>query len=158
GRMPIAQRSGERFDRCGPMVVVKDAGERRQKNALAVGAGAVEEEKRMLPCVPGQQVTGNPLQIRLKFGVLVRDLLEELQPTPTRATRRDGRHLGDVVGRPVRSLFSRAQINGAGWGVEQPCVAVPLLHSCGYAPVLSSEIDDGAPLLVAGRILLLAGF
>ncbi len=89
GRVAIGMGGGEAVHRGDGGVVAKDRGDRVQEHALAVAAGAVREEERVLADRSGQAIADRALQIGLELGVPAGDLAEE--PHPERAGRHPGR-------------------------------------------------------------------
>ena len=68
GRMAIGRAGGERLHRRDRGVVAHDADEGVQERALAVRAGAIAEEHRVLAGDAGQAVAGDALQEGLQLG------------------------------------------------------------------------------------------
>jgi hypothetical protein len=138
--MPVRIRCRESLNGARLVVIAQAAGERIEEGRLAIRAGAEQEEERVLRCGTRERVPAHSLQEGDQLRVAAAHAIEERKPRPygaTRVRRRPG-HLRYELVRAMWMNVSAPQVDDAGRGVEHPLVRVPLLRSCGEAPIGTS--------------------
>ena len=114
-------------------------GQRVEEGALAVGAGAVEEEQRVLAGRAGQAVAGDAPKEALQVIIAGGHLIEE--PLPARAFSVAGRDRGHLRAqrRPVvRARLAGAQVDDAVGRIQRPRVGIPVV-GCGRMPGIGAR-------------------
>ena len=152
GRMPVGARLHERVHRRVGRVVAQDGGQDVDEHRLAVRAGPVQEEQRVLAGHARQAVADHQLQIGNQFGVAACDIGQECAPRRTVALRCGRGHLGHPIIAPVRSHAARAQINHTAWCVERPDVGIPLLGGGRVLGIGACDFLDGRDRGGAGQL------
>ncbi len=133
-------------------VVPEYSGDRIDEGALAIGAGAVGEDKDVFGREAGAAIADVALQEALQLGVAVSDAHEKVGPLRMRRAGRGcaaRRLFGDVVegiGRPpgAGTQVVSCSRHVPSSCVEEPRLVVPLGNGCRQSPVGRCEPRDGS--------------
>ena len=152
--MTISVGGGKGLDRRSAMEVGEDARDGIDECALAVCAGAPEEEQRVLAGQAGERIAAHPLQVLLQHLVAAGNAIKE--GTPQRAgvlAGRDRGYAGDQVLGAVLAHDAGAQVDHAIGCVEQPRVGVPLFDRRYQTMIRARHLHDCGNRLVARQPL-----
>jgi len=125
-------------------IVTEERHQRRDEGRLPVGAGAVQQEKNLLPDVTGQRVPDRSPQEADQIGAS-NHLLEKLFELGAARVllKCDRRKLCDQVGRVMRVQLAGTEINRPVHDVELPGIAVEVVRADGDPFVEAREGDHG---------------
>ena len=149
GGMPLVLRRGECGHWRNSRIVAQDAMPGSQENTLSVAPGPVAKEQGVFLDRSGQGISEDPLDVGDEVLVASENPIEEFQPLWTGFPGADGRHFGDEVPPVMRAHLPGLQINGAGRGIEQPRVPIPVPRLRCVLTVCPGKAFDGGNRLGA---------
>jgi hypothetical protein len=143
GRVPVAVRDGESLHGSDLGVIAEDRSPSVEEHALAVTAGAIEEEQRMIADRAGERIAEHAPRECDERPVACKHTIEKGEPGRAFAAGRDRGDLGDPVRPGVGAHLAGRKIDGAAWRVEEPGIGVPFVGDGSVPAIGAREPFDG---------------